>query len=255
MKLRLGLLAAAIAVAVAATATSALALVGGSPDSNRHPYVGMAIYFPDGNPGHGFDFCSGALVSPTVYVTAAHCFPDGATVIVDTQEQAFADVHQAGFGSAVPGVVHNHPRYRVVGTAPNEVQVDDVAVITLAAPISSPRYARLPLPLSTLFLPNNARIDNVGFGVQDAATNAGFGVRQLAQQRYLRDRDTPQNDLKISAGVACVGDSGGPNLLGGTDYLLAVNSFGPSADCSGVSYSQRLDTIDVALFLFKYLHQ
>ena len=238
--MRLKWIVAAAAVVACAFAGSAFALIGGAPDGNRHPYVGAAVYFPTGNPADGAALCSGSLVSPTVFVTAAHCFPDGATVLVDTNEAALADLHQPGFGSGVPGVVHNHPRYHVEGAPPNDVQVDDVAVVTLAGPIASPRYGKL-------LLRDGTRVDDVAYGVPTA------GVRQVAQQTVIRGRDVPQNDLELSAGVTCLGDSGGPDLLAGTDIMLAVNSFGPSADCGGVTYSQRLDTLDVWLFLLKYV--
>lgn len=231
MKLGRVILLALLAAGV--FATSAIALIGGTPDGNAHPYVGAVAQ-------QGGNLCSGVLVSPTVFVTAAHCFDDGAQVFVSNAPQ---------FGSVppTPGIFHRDPAYRVVGTPPNDVNVDDVAVVTLLAPISSPRYAKLPLPLTTLLLRDGTRIDDVGYGVPTP------GLRQVARQTVVRDRNAPQNDLEISAGVTCEGDSGGANLLAGTDIVLAINSFGRIGDCTGVSYSQRLDTLDVQLFLYRYL--
>src|SRR5439155_1215388 len=54
----------------------ALGVVGGTADTG-HPYV-VAAFGPH-------ELCTGALVSPTVVVTAAHCYqgvPDGGTVQV-----------------------------------------------------------------------------------------------------------------------------------------------------------------------------
>jgi secreted trypsin-like serine protease len=51
----------------------ASAITFGQPDGNRHPNVGalLADYDPD-SPGRT-SFCSGTLIAPTVFLTAAHC--------------------------------------------------------------------------------------------------------------------------------------------------------------------------------------
>ena len=43
------------------------------------------------------------------------------------------------------------------------------------------------------------------------------------------------------SGGLCFGDSGGPDLLGGTTTVLGVNSYVTNVNCSGVGYSQRVD--------------
>src|SRR3954447_17128681 len=55
----------AILVALFLVPASAGAIVNGSFDGDAHPYVGIAAA--------GDDFCSGSLVSPTLFVTAGHC--------------------------------------------------------------------------------------------------------------------------------------------------------------------------------------
>ena len=46
-------------------------------------------------------------------------------------------------------------------------------------------------------------------------------------------------------GGSCFGDSGGPDLLGGTDTVLGVNSYVTNVNCSGVGYSARVDVPEV----------
>lgn len=241
----------AAATALAALAGTASALVGAAPDGSAHPYVGMAIWFPDGNPADGFELCSGSLLSPTVFVTAAHCFPTGAQVVVDTSEQALADLH-ASLANGTPGVATDDPSFQYVG---NGLKSDrsDVAVVQLAHPIAAPRYAVLPPVGYDGTLPNNQAIDNVGYGVQDASSQTGFGVRQLAHQRVVGNATSKDGFLKISSGTTCFGDSGGPNLQAGTDVVLAVNGYGASATCNATSYSQRLDTAEAHAFVAGFL--
>ncbi|MDQ2869250.1 MAG: hypothetical protein M3S32_00810 [Acidobacteriota bacterium] len=45
------------------------------------------------------------------------------------------------------------------------------------------------------------------------------------------------------------GDSGGPDILSGTNTILAVNSFVNSGNCAGVTYSQRVDLPDILAFI------
>jgi hypothetical protein len=55
--------------------------------------------------------------------------------------------------------------------------------------------------------------------------------------------------LHSNKGGTCFGDSGGPNLLGGTNTVLAVNSFVANAICSGNTYSYRVDTTEALAWI------
>jgi hypothetical protein len=67
MRFRLAM-AALAAVLFAVLPTSAGALIGGQPDGTNHPYVAYS--------DNGVFSCSAMLLSPTVMLTAAHCFSD-----------------------------------------------------------------------------------------------------------------------------------------------------------------------------------
>ena len=60
------------------------------------------------------------------------------------------------------------------------------------------------------------------------------------------------NADKGSGGI-CFGDSGGPDLLGGTDTVLAVNSYVTNPNCSGVAYSQRVDVPEIRSWIAAFM--
>ena len=63
---------------------------------------------------------------------------------------------------------------------------------------------------------------------------------------------TTQNPAKGKGGI-CFGDSGGPVLVGGTDTIIGVVSWGTNANVMGVGYSSRIDTADVLAFINSFL--
>ncbi|CAN5188640.1 hypothetical protein BH20ACT22_BH20ACT22_03000 [soil metagenome] len=54
-------------------------------------------------------------------------------------------------------------------------------------------------------------------------------------------------------GGICFGDSGGPDLLHGTDTVLAVNSYATNSNCAGVTYSQRIDIPEVLAWIRSFM--
>jgi len=245
-------LAAVIAVLLASTAP-VMTVTNGRPDGNRHPYVGIALQAAPG--GEGYFVCTGSFISPTRFLTAAHCFDPALPALVSPANQPPFPV--------VPGVVHNDPAWCFgCGAGLPGADTHDVAVITLAAPVFMPVYAALPAPGLVDTLAMKTSVDIVGYGVQGFVRGGGRPQDIFTAVRYFAPSQLVQSSnpwsaefIKLTAnpsqgtGGVCFGDSGGPDILGGTNIVLAVNSYVTNTNCSGVTYSQRVDLPDILAFI------
>lgn len=225
---------------------SAGAIIGGQPDGDAHPYVGLLT--------NNAVTCSGALLSPTVMLTAAHC-----SFSLGTNTVTRAPLVAASF-SADP----RHQGGWHIGTFYADPDADVAIVVftnsgcsppatggppgATCGPITSSAYARLPGAGLVDTLDMKTTVDLVGYGVQGLVRGGGppqngpFGTRQFGQTTLIASNDKVSGDfLKLHGGV-CFGDSGGPDLLGGTNVVLGVNSYVNDGVCAGVTYSARVDT-------------
>ena len=235
-----------LCVAALAFAGSASAVLNGTFDGAAHPYVGLV--------SDGSMACSGFLVGPRTFVTAGHCFADGAAV--------------HGTNDASPtkptwtGVSHLHPSY-CCGI--DDPQTHDVAVVTLDQAQPGP-YAKLPALNAVSKLPKKSGLVLVGYGVS-GFTNGGGKPQPLATfQRSFATltlgnagNDVSAEFFKLASSAsgnkpgACFGDSGGPDLVPGSNVAVGLTSFGSNATCSGPSYAYRLDTPDAQSFISRFL--
>ena len=245
---RLGVLLATV-LAVLAPALPASAITYGVADGNDHPNVGGLVsptQYADGT----WIYCSGTLISPTVFLTAAHCADDGARVAV-----TFDTAYEAG-DRIYYGTFEADPLYNQSQSDPH-----DIAVVVLDRAVRGITPALLPEADSLATLTAGQPITAVGYGAYEVTNGPGghaflyddvrmqgTGSLNAVNPSWLR---ISQNPATGDAG-ACYGDSGGPNFVGTTDIIGAITITG-DAICRATNVAYRLDTESAREFLGQYV--
>jgi len=231
----------------------------GVPTGAAFGNVGAVLFdFDEDGVIEGNDLlCSGSLIEPTVFLTAAHClsffpadaqlyitfdpdvFPVPAPVIAATGfafDPAFghdlADLHDLG--------VVLLPAGSTVGITP--LQLPPAGFLDAAAAQGGLR--------GQLFL-------NVGYGV--AASDRGIprfefdGVRKVSKSRFMALQPNWLGLLMqahaTGEGGDCFGDSGSPKFLDGNTSMIVATVTTGDRVCRATSWDYRLDTPSARAFL------
>jgi len=220
-------------LALALSAAPAYAILNGEPDGGDHPYVGLATgQGPDGRRS----LCSGTKISAHRFLTAGHCFVPGSavTIVFDEDARNATTVYEGRF---VPSFS------------------DDVAIVEVTEGMPPP-FASLPALGAVAELPMRQVVTSVGYGLRVRPKDFAGEVRQ----RYQATSELVQSNgalspqyARLSAnpaqgkGGTCFGDSGGPSLIG--DTIIGITAFGTNSNCAGVTYAQRIDTLQTRGFI------
>jgi hypothetical protein len=262
MKLTAFLSALCLLVALGQS-SPAKAITYGEPDEGRHPYVGMVLVLAGDQP---LTFCSGTLIAPTVFLTAAHCLVGADLALVWFDDE----IERDNLPPPVSGQPFMHPDYDDFASFPNN---NDVGIVELDWPVSMTRYGELPNMgildnLATQRGRKNELMTLVGYGLGTIYPFTPLEPPALLERRVaesmlvnLRNALTDGYNLQTSGhpgeglgnGGICRGDSGGPVLLGETDIVVGIISFGQNAICRGVGFHTRVDIESSMTFIESFL--
>jgi secreted trypsin-like serine protease len=257
-------LVAVACVSAAVVAASANAITFGEPDGMRHPNVGALVAdWNEDSPGPD-EFCTGTLVSPTLFLTAAHCltgWEEGTEFWV-----TFSPMYDEG-AAAPSGLVPVSSFVIHEGFAQPGGGGDgfDIAIVTLSS-AQSATPAELPtLGLLDTFSERELReltFTTVGYGLVRTSKKGGpHGFidetnRLVAQQTLLSLQPTwltLNMNPSTGSGGTCYGDSGGPHFLGGmTSNLIVSLTVTGDAMCRATDKTYRLDTASAQEFLSRF---
>jgi hypothetical protein len=265
------------ALVVIISTSPARAITNGFPDTtNTFSNVGAVVAV--GTDGQGFQICSGTLISPTVFLTVAHCAlyfndflaPEGFKLYMSfgnpipilelTDVNTLIPVTQFIPNPEYVQATDTHPFNPHHGSDPG-----DMAVIVLPEFVTQ---GITPAVLPTLGLLDELAVKNalhgvlftdVGYGSQDRLGTQSnpmprmfaFSAFKSLQPGFLQLSINPV----LNNGGACFGDSGGPNFLpvNGTPILMAIASVGGDHVCRSTSGNYRLDTASARDFLKNFV--
>lgn len=238
------------------------AITYGQPDGNLHPNVGAVIRLR--SDGVFRILCSGSLLSPTVFLTAAHCTAflerQGISDVWVTFDSKFTQKSKL-----IHGTMHTNPLF-------NQRQSDsgDIAVITLDRPVTNIEPVQLP-PAGLLDQMkadgtlNRALFTSVGYGIQEPERGAGGITHDFPMERWFAVGEFDALNatwLRIAQtqatgdGGTCSGDSGGPQFLGAgtteTNTQVSITITG-DLECFATNVTYRLDTPQARAFLSQFV--
>jgi len=242
-------------------------IVNGEPTGDRYPSVGALLvdwWEPIGVITGEDQWCTGTLVSPTVFVTAAHCVtgsrhtPAGVQFYVtfapDLLAKGLKTIRATGYAY---DPLYGH----------DQANLHDLAVVFLPArattgmvPLQLPTAGELDR-LSAQGALSKTLFVNVGYGSSSSRTGPpsfGWdGKRNMSRSEFMALQPTwlglLMNSSATGEGGDCYGDSGGPKFIqGNPNKIYATVTTGDYA-CRATTWDWRLDTPEARAFLGRYL--
>jgi hypothetical protein len=270
--MRKGTIIIVAGLVAALVAGPAGAITYGEPDDGDHPNVG-ALIAEWREPGVKEELCSGTLIAPKVFLTAAHCtaFLESLGIPNDQVWVSFDDFVGDPVGDDVTlfqGKWVTNPEFFTA----SQSDPKDLAVVLFKKKIGGIEPADLPTKglfdqMKKAGTLKGQLFTAVGYGVHEPEIGGGppefpFDGRRwksvsefnALNKAWLR---LSQNDATGDGGT-CFGDSGGPNFLGAersgdeTDIVASITVTG-DAMCLATNDTYRLDIESARRFLGRFV--
>lgn len=240
-------------------------IINGEPTGSSFASVGALLfdYNRDRAINGDDEWCTGSLIAPTVFLTAAHCVissstPPGTQFYVsfnsDLYDKSFKYIKATGY---VYDPAFGH----------DQADLHDLAVVFLpASATKGMTIYQLPTAglLDQLSAQNglkDAVFVNVGYGTSNTRTGVPDfpydGLRSVSESEFLGLQPAWLGlSMNISAtglGGDCYGDSGGPKFLKGNLNVIVATVTTGDYPCRATSWDYRTDTPNARAFLGQYV--
>jgi len=241
-------------------------IVNGANTGSAYPAVGALLfdYNRDGVVDGDDELCTGSLIAPTVFLTAAHCvYPDSYT---PAGSQFYVSFEPDLYASPLTYITATgyvwDPAY-----GHDQADLRDLAVILLPGgstdgitPVRLPAAGILDALRAKGGL-NGRLFVNVGYGTSATRTGVpGFpydGRRKSSRSGFMALQPTwlglLMNTMATGEGGDCYGDSGGPKFLDGDASTIYATVTSGDSPCRATTWDWRLDTPAARAFLGRFV--
>ena len=247
-------------------ATAPSLIVNGTPTGSSYSSVGalMVDFNKDGVLNGDDEDCTGSLIAPDVFLTAAHCVVD--PVYFPPGTQFYVSFAPDLYGKSIKVIKATNVVYDP-GYGHDEANLHDEALVFL--PKGSTKgmtILRLP-PAGALDAMaakgglTNSIFVNVGYGTSASKTGIpsfGFdGKRNMSESPFMGLQPNwlglLMNTSATGLGGDCYGDSGGPKFLEGDNLTVYATVTTGDANCRATTWDFRTDTPTARAFLGQYI--
>jgi len=250
---------------ISAPATPSLIINGTPTGAGNFASVGALLFDfnKDGVINGDDELCTGSLISPEVFLTAAHCVADPSTPAGSRFYVSFAPDLYAKRIKVIKAVTFTFdPAF-----GHDEANLHDEAVVILPTgstkgltPYTLPRAGALDQMAAKGAL-TSAIFINVGYGTSASRTGVPSfpydGKRSMSTSEFRSLQPNwlglLMNTSATGLGGDCFGDSGGPKFLEGDGSTIYATVTGGDAVCRATSKDFRTDTPTARAFLGQFV--